>query len=95
MAKNGGTVTCVDASSGKVLFVEKLGVSGTYLASPLAANQNIYFTSFSGKITIIKNTPQYEMVNQIDLKERIGASPIAFDKKLIIRTENNLYAFGE
>jgi outer membrane protein assembly factor BamB len=95
MAKNGGTVTCVDASSGKVLFVEKLGVAGTYFASPLAANQNIYFTSFNGKITIIKNTPQFEIVNQIDLKERIGASPIAFDKKLIIRTENNLYAFGE
>lgn len=93
MIRNGGRTTCVDASSGKVIYKEKLGTGGTYFSSPILANGMIYFLSYKGKVTIVKAGENFEIVNQIDLEEKIGASPIAFDDKLIVRTASHLYAF--
>jgi len=71
MAKNGGTATCVDVQNGEVMYTEKLNAAGSYLASPLLANGFIYYPSYNGKITIIKEGPNFEVVNQIDLKEKM------------------------
>jgi outer membrane protein assembly factor BamB len=93
MAKNGGTATCVNAQTGEVIYSEKLNATGSYLASPLLANGFIYFSSYNGKITIIKEGPFFEIVSQVDLQEKIGASPVALKDKLYIRTDEYLYAF--
>ena len=93
MVKDGGTVTCVDSKSGNIIYTKKLGASGAYFSSPLYANGYIFMSSFNGKITIIKEGKDFEIVNQIDLDERIGASPVALEDKLYIRTESHLFAF--
>lgn len=93
MTKNGGTTTCVNANNGEILYTEKLGASGAYFASPILANSLIYYCSYNGEITIVKEGEQFEIVNQIDLDERIGASPVALKDKLYVRTASQLYAF--
>ena len=93
MVKNGGTVTCVDTESGDIVYTKKLGASGSYFSSPLYANGNIFMSSYNGKITIIKEGKDFEIVNQIDLDEKIGASPVALEDKLYVRTASHLYAF--
>ena len=93
MVKNGGTVTCVDTESGDIIYTKKLGASGSYFSSPLYANGNIFMSSYNGKITIIKEGKDFEIVNQIDLDEKIGASPVALEDKLYVRTASHLYAF--
>jgi outer membrane protein assembly factor BamB len=93
MTKNGGMTRCVNAHNGAVLYKEKLGASGAYFASPILANNYIYYSSYNGIITILKEGEKFEIVNQIDLDERIGASPIALDDKLYVRTASHLYAF--
>ena len=37
----------------------------------------------------------FEVVNQVDLGDKIGASPVAINDVLYIRTMNHLYAFKE
>ena len=93
MTKNGGTTTCINANNGNIIYREKLGATGAYFASPILANNLIYYTSYNGKITIVKEGEQFEIVNQIDLDERIGASPVALKDKLYVRTASHLYAF--
>jgi len=93
MTKNGGTTTCINANNGEIIYKEKLGATGAYFASPILANNLIYYTSYNGKITIVKEGEQFEIVNQIDLDERIGASPVALEDNLYVRTASHLYAF--
>ncbi|MGM0378058.1 MAG: PQQ-binding-like beta-propeller repeat protein [Bacteroidota bacterium] len=95
MVKNGGKITCVNAEDGNILYFERLGASGTYLSSPMYADGKIYLASFNGRITIIKEGREFEIINQIDLKDKIGASPVAIGNKLFIRTHSYLYAFGK
>ncbi|OVE78710.1 hypothetical protein BVY00_02180, partial [bacterium G20] len=71
MVKNGGIITCVNAENGKVLYQERLGASGPYFASPVAANGNIYVPSSKGVISVIKAGDQLEILAQNDLKEKI------------------------
>ena len=95
MIKNGGIITCVNAENGKVLYRERLGASGPYLASPIIANGNIYIPSGNGKITVIKAGTQLDILAQNDLGERIYSTPAVIGNTLYVRTTENLYAFGE
>src|SRR5262249_44814970 len=56
MVKDGGLVTAYDAKTGKELYVqERVVAPGSYYASPVAANGNIYFVSLEeGAITVLK-----------------------------------------
>jgi len=94
MIKNGGKITCVNTRNGNIIYFERLGTSGTYFSSPMYADGKIYLASFNGRITIIKEGREFEIINQIDLNDKIGASPIAVGNKLFIRTHSYLYAFG-
>ena len=93
MTKNGGKTTCINSNDGEILYTKKLGATGAYFASPILANSLIYYSSYNGVITIVKEGEQFEIVNQIDLDERIGASPVALEDKLYVRTASHLYAF--
>lgn len=93
MISNGGIVTCMNAEKGEVIYREKLGAPGAYLASPLLANGHIYFASYNGKITVVKPGDTLNVVSQCNLKEKIAASPLATENKLIVRTDKELFAF--
>ena len=95
MIKNGGIITCVDAESGNVLYRERLGASGAYIASPILANGNIYIPSNNGVITVVKAGNQLEILAQNDLGEKIYSTPAVIGNTLYVRTMENLYAFGE
>ena len=95
MVKNGGTVTCVNIENGDIVYAKKLGATGAYFASPLYADGYIFIASFNGKISILKEGNTFEIVNQIDLDAKLGASPVAIGNKLFIRTAKHLYAFQE
>ena len=93
MTKNGGTTSCINAQNGELIYTEKLGASGAYFASPILANDFLYYASYNVIITIVKEGEEFEIVRQIDLGERIGASPVALEDKLYVRTASRLYAF--
>jgi outer membrane protein assembly factor BamB len=93
MIINGGIIVCLDSETGDMIFKDRLGASGAYLASPLYANGYIIFASYNGKVTVIKAIDKLDIVTQCDLREKIGASPVALNDNLFIRTESGLYAF--
>ena len=93
MITNGGFVTCMNSQTGEVIYREKLGASGAYLASPLLAGGNIYFTSYNGSITVVKPDDKLHVVSKCNLKEKIAASPVAAGNTLYVRTLKGLFAF--
>lgn len=95
MVRDGGLATCIEAATGKVLFRERLGPSGTYFASPIAGDHKIYAASRDGVITVFEASDKLKVLARNRLGETINATPAAVDGKLYIRTDNHLYAFGE
>ena len=88
-----GQFSCVDAKTGKLIWDEKL--RGSYSASPIYANGNIYLTSEEGKGTLIKAGRKKDILGEFDLKEKTFASFAAADGALYVRTETQLYKFAK
>ncbi len=95
LIKDGGLITSLDAKSGKPFYSqERLGTTGSYYASPVAADGRIYVASLPGKLTVLKaggDAP--EILHQVEFGERIFATPALVGDRLYLRTQTQLYAF--
>lgn len=92
--KNGGIVTVINRETGEVVFKNRIGAPGGYVSSPLLAANRIYTCSYNGTVSVLSGD-DYKLLAQNKLNEKIGASPVAVDDVLYIRTDKNLYAFRE
>jgi outer membrane protein assembly factor BamB len=91
-------VTAYDAKTGDEIYQKRAIATGSYYASPVAANGHIYFSSLKdGEITVIEaggKSPKVVAKNP-PLGERMSATPAIADDTLYIRTADHLYAFSE
>jgi outer membrane protein assembly factor BamB len=92
MAADSGVVSCLDAKSGEVKWMER--VAGSCSASLLHAGDRIYLTDESGKTFVFKAGIPFELLAVNDLEERTLASPIAIQGGLVIRTESTVWRIG-
>jgi outer membrane protein assembly factor BamB len=91
---NGGTVSCMDAQTGKLVFRGRLGAGGAYFSSPIAAGRRIYFASGEGVVTVIGGGDRLEVLAKNDLPEPIFATPAVIGDVIYFRTPTQMYAFG-
>ena len=90
---NGGFFVVRDANTGKLIEKDRLNASGMYAASPVAANDHIYFASRRGVVTVMKTDDSFEKVSTIQLDGEIYATPAIQDNLIFFRTTKWLYAF--
>ncbi|MFC2126328.1 PQQ-binding-like beta-propeller repeat protein [Bacteroidota bacterium] len=95
MIKNGGVISCVNAEDGTLDYHERLGASGPYISSPIAAGGKVFVVSRNGKITVLESGSEFKILAKNDLDEIIMATPAVVDNKLYVRTSEHLYAFGK
>jgi outer membrane protein assembly factor BamB len=96
IVKDGGLVSCFDAKSGKAHFEqERLGPSGSYYPSPVAANGLIYFCSNEGKFTVLAAGEKLTLLGHAELGERCITTPAIAHDRLYVRSAKHLWAFGE
>ena len=93
--RDGGLLSCFNANDGKVYFRERIGITGSYFASPVEAGGKIYIASRNGVVTVVESGDKLKIIAKNDLKELITATPAVVDNKLYIRTDKALYAFGK
>jgi outer membrane protein assembly factor BamB len=93
LVRAGGVVSCVNASTGRVVYRERLGASGQYNASPVAADDHVLFFSNKGVVTVIKCGDAFSVTHQADLDVSISATPAMDRDSLYLRTEETLMAF--
>lgn len=96
VAQDGGRVTCFNAKTGAALFEqERIGTSGDYYASPIAANGHVYCSAAKGAITVLAAGDTLQVVSTNTLGEAIYATPAIADDKLYVRSAAHLWAFGK
>jgi len=88
-----GAATCYEATSGKILWRERLGPH--FSASLVTANGLAYFLSDKGIMTIVKAGPKFEVVTRNDIGEDMRASPAISDGQMFLRGVKNLYCIGK
>jgi outer membrane protein assembly factor BamB len=93
MVKDGGIVTKLDATMGRLLQEERLRGLGGYYASPVAGDGKVYFASEQGVVTVVGDEPEWRIISSRAFKEKIYGCPLIDRDRVIIRTEKALYGF--
>jgi outer membrane protein assembly factor BamB len=94
MVMNGGTVTCLDAKSGALVFQGHLEARGPYYASLVGGDGKLYAASARGEVIVLVAADELSVLSSIDLGERLMAMPALTDGAVYVRTETKLRAFG-
>ena len=92
MVSDSGVASAIHCKTGEEIWKERLG--GNYSASPLLANDVIYFQSESGECVVMKLGEQPEEIARNTLPGRIFACYAILDSDLIIRSEEGVYRIG-
>jgi len=93
LVRSGGTLSCVHADNGEVIYRERLGASGQYSASPVIANDHIYLLSGKGVLTVVKCSDAFTKTHQVDLDVPVAATPALDQHSLYVRADDALMAF--
>ena len=84
-----GYISCLEAKTGKSLWQKRM--KGRFSASPILANNLIYFFNEDTVCTIIKPTRELEIVAENKLSDdKLMATPAFDENSIYIRTEKKL-----
>jgi outer membrane protein assembly factor BamB len=92
VVSDGGFLGCWIADTGEQLWNERLG--GGHSASPISAEDRVYFQSDRGVTTVLKPGPVFEKLSVNELGEDSYASPVPSQGQIFLRGVKHLYAIG-
>jgi len=95
LLRDGGLLTCLEASTGKELFRERIGAPGQYIASPIVAGDKMIVASVPGVVTVIQVDDKLKVLARNNFRESIFATPAVVENRIYVRTAGHLYALGE
>ena len=91
--RNGGVVTCLDLNSGTQLYSQRIVGGGPYYASPIAADNKLFFASARGELTLIEASDSPKQLAILSLGESIWATPAIAAHRLVVRSESTMWLF--
>lgn len=92
-ASSGGTVTCLDAASGKKKWEQDFD-NGFY-SSPILVGDRVYLMDRKGVTIVFKLAEQFEQLAKNPLGEKADCTPAFTEGRIYFRSEKNLYCVGK
>lgn len=92
MISDNGIASCIDSKTGKPHWQVRLG--GNHSASPVYADQRIYFLNEDGESVIISPGQQFNALARNQLNGRTLASMAVSGSSIFIRSDTHLYRIG-
>jgi outer membrane protein assembly factor BamB len=90
-----GVLAAHDVRTGQRIYQQRLGMGGSFSASPVAADGKIYLASEDGDVFIVKAGPQYELLGTNAIGEVVMSTPAISDGTLIVRGLRNVFAIRQ
>jgi outer membrane protein assembly factor BamB len=90
-----GVLTSYDVRTGQRIYQQRVGMGGSFSASPVAADGKLYISSEDGDVYVVKAGPQYELQASNSIGEVLMASPAISDGTLFFRGLRNVFAIKE
>ncbi len=97
-ASDRGIVCCLNATTGDVVYRERLPTRSRVYASTLRVGDRLYHTMRDAGVLVTRATPKFEQLalNVIDNDDsKWNASPAAVDHQLFFRTNRFVYCISE
>lgn len=89
-----GSMTCRDAKSGEMKWREK--VPGNFSSSPVLVGDKLYLATEDGVAYVAEVSPEGgKILFELEMEDRIFASPAVIDDALFIRSEGFLWKIGK
>ena len=92
---NNGVLTVFEGQTGERVYRARVGMGGSYVASPVAADGRLYFANEEGEVFVVRAGGQFVQIAKMEMNDVITATPAISDGLLLIRTMHDLYAIGE
>lgn len=93
LAEEGGSLKCVDAETGEIVYEQKRLFARDHRSTPVAANGKIYLTARNGDLIVFKAGREFAELSRRSLKEETTASVAIANGVVYVRTFDALYAF--
>ncbi len=88
-----GSLTCRDGKSGEMKWREK--IPGNFSSSPVLVDDKLYLATEDGVAYVATVSPEgCEIAFELEMEERILASPALIDGALFLRSEEHLWKIG-
>ena len=94
VAGESGTLTCLDAKTGKTHYSKTLK-QFRYRASPVYADGKVYVTARDGTVFVVKAGPTFELLATNSTKDDGAASPVVANGRIYLRGFKYLHAIGK
>lgn len=88
-----GDVVCYDAIKGDTLWTHYF--MDQFYASPIIADEKVWFLNRSGIMHIVKAGPEFELISESPLGEAVDCTPAFSDGCIYVRGRQNLYCISE
>ena len=96
MINDGGIATSFRPDTGEVIARGRIrGAVDDYYASPVAADDKLFFVGASGTVAVVRPGGRFEVLAVNDLGSPSYATPAIGDGRIYVRTVDALWAFGE
>jgi outer membrane protein assembly factor BamB len=94
--RDGGLWTVVEPKTAKRLItLDRLGIGGQFVASPVAANGYIYVVNESGTFAVLRAGDTLVVAATNKLGESVRSTPAIAGEALYVRSAGQLWAFGK
>jgi outer membrane protein assembly factor BamB len=92
----GAVMSCYDAQTGAPIFEEQeLEGMGVIYSSPVGAAGRIYLADREGRMAVLKQSNNFEVLAMNTLDEGFDASPVVIGDELYLKGSTHLYCISE
>ena len=96
LVKAGGIATCFETTQGNPLFgPARIENAGEYFASPVYGDGKIFVAGENGKIVVLTDAPDLEVLSVNEMGDSILGTPAIADGALFVRTRKALMRIQE
>ena len=87
-----GTVTCLKASTGELVWREKAGAQ--FYGSPVWVDGRLYAIAKNGDVVVIAAADKFEVLARVSLGEASFSTPAVSGGVMYLRTQSHLFSLG-
>ena len=88
-ATDTGMAFCVDVDKKSIAWRHKLG--GRFFSSAIAQGDSVVFVDESGKVSVVARDRTFKLISQVDMGEKVYATPVPQADGMLIRGTTNLF----
>jgi outer membrane protein assembly factor BamB len=89
---DGGIVTCLRASTGEIVYQERVG--GNFFGSPVWVDGRLFAISTAGEVVVLDGGDRFQVLARYPLNDTCHSTPAVSGGRMFVRTEKRLHCVG-